>query len=323
MKRFFILISVLLSLFSLIACSNDETENEEETMNSTDYEKIWDDEYQDSNNSFTKDTIKSSKLFYDGKYFPLDTNVSKRKDNKKEFYTTDSMRFVNSPEGYAFTIPANEVSVDYSIAKYRVQFEFGQSTLTVSHETKNPYGNTSGGWNIYLNEWVNRYIANPKYLMDNNLEYSREVITSSEILPGFEVMTYSIFIKDSDGIDKPYYDISIVRENKEYVEFYLFVMKSKSLQSDLHDEIIKSFKTIKKVGYSNNYAGQYESKANPNWNEETLNYFNKINSPDTFEFGFFSYSLCDDTDTVNRDNTYQKVITENERLYKNYKIFSL
>ena len=88
---------------------------------------------------------------------------------------------------------------------------------------------------------------------------------------------YAIYkIDDNNGIDKPYYDISIVRKPKDYIEFYLFVMKSSTNQSSKHEQIIKSFKMVEQFGYSENHVGQYEVKANPKWNEETLNYFNKM-----------------------------------------------
>ena len=92
--------------------------------------------------------------------------------------------------------------------------------LTITHETSNPYGTNSSSWHTYLNEWVNRYVDNPKYLEDNNLKYTRDVITSTSILEGYEVITYSILINDNQNVDKPYYDISIVRKEKEYVEFF-------------------------------------------------------------------------------------------------------
>lgn len=308
---------VCLMSFSMVSCNTNtpsESLSNKPNEDTGKIEDVWNDEYQDANNSFNQETIESAKLFYKGDYVNLNTSVSKRKDVKYEFYTKDSMRLVNSPEKYAITIPSKDVEVDYSLGKYRVQVGFDDSMLTISHETSNPYGSNSGSWNTYFNEWVNRYVNNPKYLEDNNLQYSRDIITSKAILDGYEVITYSIKINDDENIDKPYYDISIVRKEKEYIEFYMFVMKSSTNQSAKHDEIIKSFKMIEQFGYSENHVGQFENKANPKWNQETLNYFNKINEANTLEFGFFSHSLVDDNDTENRDFVYERVKKENERL---------
>ena len=347
MKKIIILLNCVLFSFMLFGCNNKEesepmveptlenvpteevtkeevtptiktpeptiVETSEPTVNLLD--TVWKDEYCDKENNVTIDNIKNSKLFYNGEYVSLDTQVSKRKDMKYEFYTDDALRFVNSPDQYIVTIPSGEVNIDYSIGAYRLQFEFNDSVLTVSHETSNPYGGNKNGWLIYLNEWVNRYINNPKFLRDNNLEYTRDPNTSILFLEGYEVIRYCIYIKDSEGIDKPYYDIAIVRKVKSYINFHLFVMKSETNQSLVFDKIIESFKTIDGFGYPSNYINQYESVPNPNWNNETLNYFNKLNAANTLEFGFFSYSLPDDNNLDNVNAVYQKVITENNRLY--------
>ena len=314
---------VFIMSFSMVSCdTNTSTSSDFPSTSSTpstseeevSVDNLWNEEYQDESNLFAEKDIKSTKLFYKGEYVDLNTQVSKRKDVKYEFYSEDSMRLVNSPEKYAVTIPSENVEIDYSLGKYRVQVGFDDSMLTITHETSNPYGTNSSSWHTYLNEWVNRYVDNPKYLEDNNLKYTRDVITSTSILEGYEVITYSILINDNQNVDKPYYDISIVRQEKEYVEFFMFVMKSKTNQSSKHDDIIKSFKMVDQFGYSENYVGQYEVKANPKWNQETLNYFNKINAADTLEFGFFSHSLVDDNDVENRDLVYDRVVEENKRL---------
>lgn len=309
---------VFFMTFSLVSCNTTTSSSTSSSSSSKDVataQDIWSEEYQDEDKLFTLDSISSAKLFYKGEYVNLDTKVSKRKDVKYEFYTGKEIRFVNSPEKYAITIPAKEAKFDYSLSKYRVQVGFNDSLLTISHETSNPYGSNPNSWNTYLTEWVNRYIDNPIYLEDNNLKYTRDTSTSTTILDGFEVITYSIMIDDNSQIDKPYYDISIVRKPKDYIEFYLFVMKSATNQSNTHDQIIKSFKMVEQYGYSENHIGQYEVIPNPKWSDETLNYFNKINSANTLEFGFFSHSLVDDNDTENRDSVYERVVNENKRLY--------
>ena len=176
MKKIFLMVIMFLSLFTLFSCGNEqESSSEVESMSTLnpkdDFNNLWSEKYQDASLSFNENSVKESKLFYEGEYVSSDKTINKRKDFKREFYTNDKMRFVNSPEKYAITIPATNVDVDYSIGKYRVCFDFLDTTLTVTHETSNPYGGNYNGWYTYLNEWVNRYIDNPRYLADNNLEY--------------------------------------------------------------------------------------------------------------------------------------------------------
>lgn len=254
-RKFIFIISLFVFILMITGCNNNTTPTKEVTttdknlIDDTKFDQIWNEEYQDINFNFNNDTVQSSKLFYEGEYVSLDTKVSKRKDSKKEFYTDNSLRFVNTPNKYAITLPSKDVKIDYSIANYHIQFEFNDSILTISHETSSPYGSNINGWNTYLNEWLNRYVNNQKYLLDNNLSYLEDPVTTTKIIDGYEVITYSIYINDSSMIERPYYNISIIRKENEYVEFYLLVMKSKTNTTAEHRQILRSFKQVKQYGY--------------------------------------------------------------------------
>ncbi len=53
----------------------------------------------------------------------------------------------------------------------------------MSYEDQSPYGNTEKGWNIYLTEWLNRYIHDDGFLEQNGLERRGKTVESTEILP--------------------------------------------------------------------------------------------------------------------------------------------
>ena len=166
MRKIMIIIILILFSFSLICCNNSNGDEEMDTTvpETNNIENIWDDEYLDIVNNINLNDVKEAKLFYEGKYVSLDSQVSKRKDIKYEFYTENALRFVNAPDEYTVTIPSKDVSIDYCLGAYRLQFAFDDSILTISHETSNPYGSNKNGWLTYLKEWVNRYIDNPHYL---------------------------------------------------------------------------------------------------------------------------------------------------------------
>ena len=130
MKKVIMFLSIITGvILMLTSCETIEpTEPVTETVEAGEFKDVWNEEYQDGESRFNEDTVVSTKLFYDGEYVPLGTSVSKRKDNKKEFYTNEYMRFVNAPEKYAITLPS-DTKVDYSIANYRMQFEFGAIRL--------------------------------------------------------------------------------------------------------------------------------------------------------------------------------------------------
>ena len=80
------MVFIIIGFTFLSSCEN---KGKDDSSMSSDYQLIWSDEYQDENNNITKETVKGAKLFYEGNYTSLDTNISKRKDSKKEFYTNN------------------------------------------------------------------------------------------------------------------------------------------------------------------------------------------------------------------------------------------
>lgn len=277
--------------------------------------KIWLDSYNDTNNTFKTSDLTNIKLNINNSYKDdLGYTINNRKDDAKyEFYFSNKMRFVNLSDGYIFTIPNNEVNIDYSLSKYRVQFSFDDSILSISNEYSNPYGDSLHSWHTYLTEWLNRYVANDQYLIDNNLSHTRENGIITDMINGYEILTYSILINDNENIDKPYYNIGVIRKNKEYEKFVLLVMKSESEHNELFDEILSSYKTVSKKGRVNIHVGNLELKNNPLWNDETKNYFDLLNDTSNFDFGFFSYSMQDkESDTY--DTQFTKIENEENRL---------
>ena len=315
MKRnLLLLLLLILILFGCTqnddACLDDESNennNQEEIVDTT-YFSYWNQEYEDSNISYND--LVNARVFYGGEYLNKVETLKKRVDIKYEFYTKDSLRFVNSSDGYVITIPNNEVNIDYSLSDYRLQFSYLDTVLTASFEDESPYGNDKFGWEIYLTEWLDRYIRNNKYLEQNNLSYVNDPIDSYEILDGYQVIKYSILINDNNEIAMPYYNIAIIRKIDVFNEFTLLVSKSKHNTESEFYNIIKSFKNINQFGISRNHQKQYELIENPKWSVETKAYYDKLNKQSTFDFGFFNYSLNDD----NYDYIDQKLSNEINRI---------
>ena len=170
-----VLLMLLITMFILLGCDNDNNSETPDTNTSANSQVslngYWNDEYSDSVNKITASELNKSYVFYNGDYLTEEKELANRKDIKYEFYTEDKLRFVNSSEGYALTIPTAEVEIDYSLSDYRVQLTFDGSILSASYENSNPYGNTLGGWTTYSTEWLNRYIANPLYMSATNEAY--------------------------------------------------------------------------------------------------------------------------------------------------------
>ena len=358
MKKKLILL-VLCAMFSLftVGCSETTTLNESTTNNtdeqtSTDKNTegeqpvtkvVFDDdetlnycfnsvytnsEVVDTVNGFTtaKD-LKKAKVFRNGSYTSEFDSFSSRHDIKMELYNNSKMRFVNLANGYVITIPSNDVSIDYSIAKYRVQMQFDDSILSLSFESSNPYTSLSTPWYTYASEWLMTHIMNDDFINNNGLERTEEMTYNFtkanpygdlEFKEGYDCYFFGIKIKDLAGaIERPYYNIAVVRVKNDPKNFILLVMKSKEDKMQVMKDMVTSYSRIQSKGTARNYFYSEHATPNPNWDSETLNYFNKLLNTEYVNWGVFSYSMPGDPNGLhagqsNYENTlrYSKIVQE-------------
>ena len=151
-----------------------------------------------------------------------------KSDIKDHIYENESVKVVNHSSGYSFTLSTNSLEYDYSFSELRCKYFFDDCVLTTSFEDKNPYpdrdkDDPKRGWEIYLDEWIIRYISNEEFLQVNNISIIKETVHSYEFLKDYELVNFSYFINDCKNYDYPYYNIAIIRKLDNYKEFYLFV----------------------------------------------------------------------------------------------------
>lgn len=310
-KKSTIMLLLLLTTVSLYGCNKKNNDDKKEKE---DYSLYYLDEFKDNKeetsiNKLTDVKYNVNNSYVDVKSYKLD---NRKHDVKYEFIFNKAMRSINLSDGYGITIPSSNATIDYSLSKLRVKYLFNDCDLTVSTESSSPYGNTKNGWSIYRNEWLTRYLDNDIYLEDNNLVRLDNNITRMDLLNGYEVLFYSIRINDFGDIEMPYYNIAVVREVKEYINFNLFVMKSKTNQKEAFLDIIKSFKKVNKRGKTSLHIGSLEVKKNPSWDIDTSNYFDLMQDTNNFDFGFFSYSMANEN-AEDYESQFTKIEnTENE-----------
>ncbi len=271
----------------------DMSENSEVSLEPIDPDpnasKIWKSEYADSTIA-SADDVANAVVWRDGAVSD-DYSAVIKGDVKYLFAGRDHTRVVNNPEGYAITLPGNDIKYDFSLSAIRCKFFNDDYCLTVTSESSNPYGNNANGWNIYNTEWLSRYIANDSYLTANTLMRTAQTKTYTDLIDGFEATVYCIKINNDAGIEMPYYTIAVIKRPTEYVQFYLLVLKSKQKMNDDMLDIVSSFSEITKLGKSANTQNAYELKYEENWNDETKAYFDKIMQQDTVDWGFYHLNL--------------------------------
>ncbi len=269
----------------------------------------------DAQNGFAAASdVKGVRVNKNGEYVSAYTEFSSRHDLKLEFFNGKSVRIVLPSTGTAFTLPVKDVVSDYSIGAYRSQFTFGDSILTYSAEHSNPYSGQNNGWQIYVNEWLLRHLLNPAYYENQNLTLLKPL--DFDVIPvgddgtsdgthayptvkagnltrreGYEIFRFDVLIEDNAGIERPYYNIGVVRKVKDDRNFGLFVLKSASDCSELMDKIVLTWDRFDIKGTLRNYFDGGDPLENPRWNDETRNYFRQLMTEDKKNWGVFSYSM--------------------------------
>lgn len=299
MKRItaFMLVAVF-ALAALAACdgTNENTSSQEDGSKEVsemgpdkNAESLWKPEYADEKAGLgSASDIYKLTAYVDGTATGGAPAAEPGKDTRYLFAGKESTRAVVLPEGYAVTLPAADVTADFSLGKLRSKY-FSESagfTLTLTFENQNPYTGDKG-WDIYYDEWLTRRIADMNFLSKNSIRRTRKIGETDELLPGYTVYYYDMVISVNAKIDMPYYSIAIVRPRGSVKKFWLFVLKSREQMTDRMDEIVASFTEIEKSGVAVNSVGSYELKIPDFWNEETKEFYESLRTSDTVQLGAF------------------------------------
>ena len=257
---------------------------------------MWKSYYADTTDLFDHNAVKRTECYVNGVLADALPVKPEKNDVKQIFFADDAARVVNMPDGYVFTLPFADFKADYFLSAQRSRYVSDEFVLNVSREDKNPYASKEGCWNIYLTEWLARYIGDDNFLKDNNILRTRETVESADILPGYTVRNYDLYINDPGEIAMPYYNIAVVRKVDENIVFHLFVMKSAHDNTEKFDAMIKSFKEIWRIGTAKNADVAFDCPTPDYWNDETKAYFEKLKTQDHTEWGFFRASMVDKDD---------------------------
>lgn len=271
---------------------------------SLDYAFTLDEAFKDTKNGFSKSSdLTGGRFMVNGKYVATFTKTNSRYDMKFELYNKSNVRIVNLSGGVAYTLPATEIDVDYTIAKYRTVISFEDSILSSSVESSNPYTANANPWYDYSYEWLLCHLLNEDYYENQNLmllkgtdcNYDRNSAThnygDTTTKPGFDIYRFDIVINDNKQIERPYYNIAVVRQVGDEKYFNLFVMKSKSNKSAVMDELVQSMTLFKSKGVQRNYFNAGDAIEDKNWSTETRDYFRQISTSKTLNWGVFSKSI--------------------------------
>ena len=275
-------------------------------------------ELKDGEHGFSEASdVTGGRFFVNGNYYDKISSVKSRQDVKLELFGGEGVRLANLSAGFAFTLPVSELSADYSIAKYRTTYTFGDTVLDVSMNAGNPYTAESNGWYTYVSEWLFKYFGADlletlgiSFLREPDFEFTKSSPNGNlAIREGYDVYRYDLLIEDNAEIERPYYHIAAIRETDTVKEHVLFVMKSSSDMSSVMDCIVDSYVRLSPKGITRNYFDAGEMIENPDWSEQTKRYYEKFISQDRVDWGAFSISMPGYRDEyLPDDNNYKYVL---------------
>ena len=301
---------------------------DEQTLNFAFNSVYTNNEVKDSANGFNSvSDVKEAKVFRNGNYVSEFNSISSRHDIKMELYSENKMRFVNVANGYTLTIPSKDVDIDYNIGKYRVQMTFDDAILSVSFESSNPYTSSSKPWYTYGSEWLMEHIMSDEFINNNGLERTIPMnynFSASNpfgdltFKDGYDCYFFGIKIKDpSNQIERPYYNIAVVRQKNDAKNFALLVMKSKKENSQLMESLVTSYSRISSKGTAKNYFYSEAAKENPNWDEETKAFFHKLTTTEYVNWGVFTYSMPGDANGLHPGQSNYDNVLYNSKYVQN------
>ncbi len=204
------------------------------------------------------------------------------KDNKKVYYSGDTKRVVNYPDGYILDMPA-DWKPDYTLSTLRVRYDTDEVTLIASHEP-HLLGNYYETPEEYLGQ-LYLYIGNEDYHKNNKVSVVEDFKTI-DIDEEWKAQVYRLKLNGTPDGTKCYY--TYVDYYNDLNDTYHFMFKAVD-DRDFAD-VYKSFKAIYDKGAPID-TFVYEQSNNPNWNEETTEFYEALCKQEHVDWGLFAYRL--------------------------------
>jgi len=252
-------------------------------------------------------------------------NIRSSDDVNFMLYNGDVSRFVNMSDGYAVTLSGADYEVCHRISALRTQLISEERTISISREMQNPYYPQRNcddccsvygyerGWLIYYDEWLVRFIGDMRFRRTNRLDTLRNIRShDSTILDGWVISTYDIVIRDNENIDKPFYNIAIVRREGHYIRHLIIVQKASRNMTAEFDAMIASLSEFEPQGTARNDMTPFPVQRPDYWDDATRNFFDKLMDNEEINWGFFTNSMAGDNEPADWVNNTTRWLRERQ-----------
>ncbi len=205
-----------------------------------------------------------------------------RYDVKKVYQTKENARMVDFPDGFYVDLPGNP-TFDFSRGEAGIKV-YGDGWEALFTKEGSPYEDTLK----YIDEYINKYVANPAYQKANNITLHEDGIRN---LGNFSLRILSMTRtpdKGSDVVLNSYTMAYLLDQNGGQI-YYRMLLKAKTYEPETVNRILSSFTLFDERGQSTITT---PTKAElPKWNRETKAFYESLISREDVLWGVYNYKL--------------------------------
>ncbi|MCI8554145.1 MAG: hypothetical protein HFJ80_04275 [Clostridiales bacterium] len=242
-------------------------------------------------------TIDKMELYENGERSAA-TEIVEAKDNKVIYYSGDTQRVVNYPDGYILDLPASWKQ-DFSYSPIRVRYTSDDMVLTITtEELKKPSAEE------HLEEYVNLHLLDRRWQALNRVSPLQPVETKT--YGEFTAQIIRMQLKDMPEGSKDHYTYVNLYSNR--TTFYHFLFRSTGPIENL-EEILNSFERIPQKGLAM-FAPlpEFDSPTiDENWTPETKALYDTLCSQKKMNWGIFQSNMASTGYNIQIPNMEKKV----------------
>lgn len=204
-----------------------------------------------------------------------------QKDVKEIRVGEDEQFLINHSRGFAIGFP-KDVEFDLTAGDAFISAKSDKYSIVVSKEYS-PYEDTRG----YIRDYLHKFLLNERYMEQNKVMLHKN---SVEKINNFWVQVVFATRTPAPGstVKQNTYAYCYIYEQEQ--RYYRVMVKSEKYDEDFINTVYKMLYSftldVPIQGITQNYTN-YEPIADPNWNEETREFYDNLRAGDKIKWGIF------------------------------------
>ena len=203
-------------------------------------------------------------------------------DVKKVYETENSTRVVDFSNGYYVDLPG-KITHDFSRGEGGAKV-YGDGYEALFTREGSPYEDTLK----YIDEYINKYIANPAYQQANDITLHEDTVRS---INGAPVRILSMTRNPAEGSEVTLnsYSIAYVMDPNGGQIYHRMLLKAETYEPETVNKILSSLTVFNPIG--NNMTTIPTKAQLPEWNEETAAFYDALVNREDVLWGVYNHKL--------------------------------